>query len=103
MKRLLKFTAFLLIMTTCSPELSASTTRFAARGRDLAVQAESSPEARRVVMEMFGRSCVVTSINRIKGYRFLSPSPQSHLSEIEKVFLQSVQRCRVTLFVRTAW
>jgi hypothetical protein len=34
-------------------------------GRDITVQAESSSEARRVVMEMFP-GCVVTGVNRIK-------------------------------------
>jgi hypothetical protein len=35
-------------------------------GRDITVQAESSAEARRTVMEMFGKSCVVTGVHRIK-------------------------------------
>jgi hypothetical protein len=34
-------------------------------GRDITVQAESSAEARRIVMEMFP-GCVVTGVNRIK-------------------------------------
>ena len=35
-------------------------------GRDIAVQAESSSEARRTVMEMFGKDCVVTGVHRVK-------------------------------------
>jgi hypothetical protein len=35
-------------------------------GRDITVQAESSQEARRTVMEMFGKSCVVTGVSRVK-------------------------------------
>ncbi len=35
-------------------------------GRDITVQAESSSEARRTVMEMFGKSCVVTGVHKIK-------------------------------------
>jgi hypothetical protein len=34
-------------------------------GRDITVQAESSPEARRVVMEMFP-GAVVTGVSRVK-------------------------------------
>lgn len=30
------------------------------------MQVESSPEARRTVMSMFGKSCVVTGVHRIK-------------------------------------
>jgi len=36
-------------------------------GRDVTVQAESSAEARRTVMEMFGKNCVVTGLHRIKS------------------------------------
>jgi hypothetical protein len=36
-------------------------------GRDITVQAESSAEARRIVLEMFGKSCVVTGVHRIKS------------------------------------
>jgi hypothetical protein len=35
-------------------------------GRDVTVQAESSAEARRTVMEMFGPHAVVTGVHRIK-------------------------------------
>ena len=35
-------------------------------GRDITVQAESSAEARRTVMEMFGPRCVVTGVHKIK-------------------------------------
>jgi hypothetical protein len=35
-------------------------------GRDITVQAESSSEARRTVMEMFGNTCVVTGVSRVK-------------------------------------
>ena len=35
-------------------------------GRDITVQAESSAEARRMVMDMFGKSCVVTGVSRVK-------------------------------------
>jgi hypothetical protein len=35
-------------------------------GRDITLQAESSPEARRIVMEMFGKSCVVTGVHKVK-------------------------------------
>ena len=35
-------------------------------GRDITVQAESSAEARRIVMEMFGKLCVVTGVHRVK-------------------------------------
>ena len=35
-------------------------------GRDITVQAESSAEARRTVMEMFGKNCVVTGVHRVK-------------------------------------
>jgi hypothetical protein len=35
-------------------------------GRDITVQAESSAEARRTVMDMFGKSCVVTGVSRVK-------------------------------------
>jgi hypothetical protein len=35
-------------------------------GRDITVQAQSSAEARRTVMEMFGKSCVVTGVSRVK-------------------------------------
>jgi hypothetical protein len=34
-------------------------------GRDITVQAESSAEARRIVMEMFGKLCVVTGVHRV--------------------------------------
>jgi uncharacterized protein (DUF2126 family) len=33
---------------------------------DVTVQAESSAEARRTVMEMFRKSCVVTGVSRVK-------------------------------------
>ena len=36
------------------------------RGSDITVQAESSAEARRIVMEMFGKLCVVTGVHRVK-------------------------------------
>ena len=35
-------------------------------GRDITVQAESSAEARRTVMDMFGEHCVVTGVRRVK-------------------------------------
>jgi hypothetical protein len=35
-------------------------------GSDITVQAESSAEARRIVMEMFGKLCVVTGVHRVK-------------------------------------
>ena len=35
-------------------------------GRKITVQAESSSEARRTVMDMFGPHCVVTGVHRIK-------------------------------------
>jgi hypothetical protein len=35
-------------------------------GRDITVQAESSPEARRVVMDMFP-GAVVTGVHRVRG------------------------------------
>jgi hypothetical protein len=35
-------------------------------GRDITVQADSSAEARRTVMDMFGKSCVVTGVHKVK-------------------------------------
>ena len=35
-------------------------------GRDITVQAESSAEARRTVMDMFGPRCVVTGVHRVR-------------------------------------
>ena len=35
-------------------------------GRDITVQAESPAEARRTVTDLFGSSCVVTGVHRVK-------------------------------------
>ena len=35
-------------------------------GRDITVQVESSAEARRTVMKMIGKSCMVTGVSRVK-------------------------------------
>jgi hypothetical protein len=35
-------------------------------GRDITIQAESSAEARRTVMDMFGPRCVVTGAHHVK-------------------------------------
>ena len=58
------FAALLLIRGSAWPTPSACTT-IRGSGRDITVQAESSAEARRTVMDMFP-GAVVTGVHRIK-------------------------------------
>ena len=70
MRRLhLTLAALLLLLLLCSSAFADSYRvhySIFGSGRDITVQAESSAEARRIVMEMFGKLCVVTGVHRVK-------------------------------------
>jgi hypothetical protein len=66
MKPILTLAALLLIGGSASAGSFRVHYSIAGSGRDVTVQAESSAEARRTVMEMFGKRCVVTGVHRIK-------------------------------------
>jgi hypothetical protein len=64
-------------------------------GRDITVQAESSSEARRTVMSMFGMSWVVTGVSRVKLARCV-PSDNQYARTIYRFptisFMNSIPR-----------
>jgi hypothetical protein len=64
-----RFFAIILLMTCCAGVTNADTFRvhysIRGSGRNITVKAESSSEARRVVMDMFP-GAVVTGVSRVK-------------------------------------
>jgi hypothetical protein len=62
----------LILLLLCASTALADTFRvhysIRGSGKDITVRAGSSSEARRTVMEMFGKSCAVTGAHRVKWF-----------------------------------
>jgi hypothetical protein len=65
-KRILTLAASLLLSGSALADSYRVHYSIRGSGRDITVQAQSSAEARRTVMDMFGKRCVVTGVHRIK-------------------------------------